>query len=78
MHAMTTTQHKKGGDAIFGHNKLRDIFNGGIFHNAHLSVQVEAGTGISTDLSQSRLADILVQDWDQGKPAATGISFICC
>ena len=39
-------------------------------HTAHLSVhcvQVEAGAGLSTDLSQSRPADILVQDWDRGK-----------
>ena len=39
------------------------------FQTAHMSVQVEAGAGLSTDLSQSRPADILVQDWDQGKPA---------
>ena len=32
------------------------------FHNAHLLVQVEVGAGLSTDLSQSRPADILVQD----------------
>ena len=33
-------------------------------YNAHLSVRVKAGSGLSTDLSQSRLADILVQGWD--------------
>ena len=44
------------------------------FHTAHLSVQVEAGAGLSTDLSQSRPADILVQDWEQGKPATFDIS----
>ena len=37
---------------------------------AHLSVQVEAGTGLTTDLSQSRPADILVQDWDAASEAA--------
>ena len=39
-----------------------------------ISVQVEAGAGLSTDLSQPRPADILVQDWDRGKPAAFDIS----
>ena len=46
------------------------------FHNAHFSVQVEAGAGLSTVLSQSRPADILVQDWDQGKPAVFNISVV--
>ena len=63
------TTCKRGGDAIFRHNNLRDILAGS-FHTAHLSVQVEAGAGLSTDLSQSRPADILVQDWYRGKPAA--------
>ena len=63
------TTCKRGGDAIFRHNNLRDVLAGS-FHTAHLSVQVEAGAGLSTDLSQSRPADILVQDWDRGKPAA--------
>ena len=48
---------------------LRDILAES-FHTARLSVQIEAGAGLSTDLSQSRPADILVQDWDRGKPAA--------
>ena len=41
-----------------------------------MSVQVEAGAGLSTDLSQSRPADIIVQDWDRGKPAALDISVV--
>ena len=41
-------------------------------HNTHLSVQVEA----STDLSQSRSADILLQDWDQGMSAAFDICVV--
>ena len=41
-------------------------------HNTHLSVQVEA----STDLSPSRLADILLQDWDQGMSAAFDICVV--
>ena len=42
----------------------------------YLSVQVDAGAGLSTDLSHSRLADILVQDWGRGKPAACDICVV--
>ena len=42
--------------------------------SVEVSVQVDAG--LSTDLSQSRPADILVQDWDQGKPAAFDICVV--
>ena len=44
------------------------------FHNANQLVQLEAGAGLSTDLSHLRPADILVQDWDRGKPVAFDIS----
>ena len=56
-------------------NKLRDILVES-FYNAHLSVQVEAGAWLSTDLSQTRPANIPVQDWDRGKPAAFDISVV--
>ena len=46
------------------------------FHNAHLPVQVEAAARLCTDLSQSRPADIIVQDCDQGKPAAFNICVV--
>ena len=45
------------------HNRHRDILVKS-FHRAHLSVQVEVGSGHSADLSQSRPADILVMDWE--------------
>ena len=70
-HAITC---KRGGDAVH-HNKLRSILMES-FHNAHLSVPVEADAWLSTDLSQSRLTDIIVQDWDRGKPAAFDISVV--
>ena len=35
--------------------------------NAHLSVQVEVGNNLTLD--NSRLADVLVGNWDRGKPA---------
>ena len=69
------TTCKRGGDAIFRHSNLQNILAES-FHTAHLSVQVEAGAGLSTDLSQSRPADILVQDWDRGKPATFDISVV--
>ena len=37
-------------------------------HRAHASVQVEAGAGLFPDHSQSRPADIRVQNWDLGRP----------
>ena len=46
---------KEGADAIFRHYNLQDILAES-FQTAHLSVQVEAGAGLSTDLSQSRTA----------------------
>ena len=52
------------------------IFWQNSFHIAHLSVQVEAGAELSTDLSLSRPADIFVQDWDRGKPATFDISVV--
>ena len=63
------TTCKRRGDAIFRHNNILAES----FHTAHLS---EAGAGLSTDLSQSRPADILVQDWDRGKPVAFEISVV--
>ena len=69
------TTCKRGGDAIFRHNNLLDIL-AEAFQTAHLSVQAEAGAGLSTDFCQSRPADILVQDWDCRKPAAFDISVV--
>ena len=49
---------KRGGDAVLRHNKLRDILVES-FHQAHIHVQVEAGSGLSHDHSNSRPADIV-------------------
>ena len=43
-------------------------------NRAHLSVKVEAGYGLSRDHINSRPADILVQSWDRGKPAAFDVT----
>ena len=46
------------------------------FHRAHASVQVEASAGLFPDHSQSRPADILVQNWDLGRPVALDITVV--
>ena len=53
---------KRGGDAVLRHNKLRDILVESL-NRAHIHVQVEAGSGLSHDHSNSRPADILIFDW---------------
>ena len=45
-------------------------------HRAHASVQVEAGAGLFPDHSQSRPADILLQNWNLGRPVALDISVV--
>ena len=72
-HHVATCKH--GGDAVLRHNKLRDILVES-FHQAHICVQVEAGSGLSQDHSNSRPADILVFDRDQGKPAALDLTVV--
>ena len=66
---------KCGGDAVLKHNKLRDILVES-FHRAHIHVQVEAGSDLSQDRSHFRPADILVFDWDHGKPVALDLAVV--
>ena len=69
-HHAVTCRH--GGDVIC-HNRLRDdIFD--LCHHAHLSVRLEKGNGLTTDLDHTRPADILIAGWDRGKPAALDIT----
>ena len=63
-HAVTC---RRGGDAVTCHNYLRDTFVD-LCSNAHLSVQVEVGNNLALD--NSRPANVLVDNWDRGKPAA--------
>ena len=37
---------------------------------AHLGVKVEVGNNLTQDHDHTRLADVLVHNWSQGKPAA--------
>ena len=58
---------------VIRHNQLRDIV-ADYCRQAHLSVRVEAGYGLSSDHSNTRPADVLVQGWDRGSPAALDIT----
>ncbi|KAL5515417.1 hypothetical protein EMCRGX_G000578 [Ephydatia muelleri] len=62
-----------GGDVVTRHNRLRDIFVE-FCRQAHLSVRVEAGFGLSRVQRKTRPADVLVQDWVRGSPAAIDIT----
>ena len=70
-HHAATCRH--GGDVVARHNRLRDIVTN-FCRRAHLSVQVEVGYGLARDHINSRPADILVQGWDRGKPAAFDVT----
>eukprot|EP00731_Ephydatia_muelleri_P002068 Em0001g2068a len=60
---------KRGGDAVFRHNRLRDVVAESC-RLAHLSVKVEARNNLTPDHSHTRPADVLVQNWSRGRPAA--------
>ena len=64
-----------GGDVVLRRNALRDTLMH-FLHHAHASVQVEAGAGLFPDHSQSRPADILVQNWNLGRLVALDISVV--
>ena len=58
-HALTC---KRGSDVIARHNHLRDTLHQ-LFKKALYSPKLEAGSGLGHDQKQSRLADILVNNW---------------
>ena len=64
---------RHGGFVVTRHNLLRDIL-AGFCRRAHLSVKVEVGYGLSRENINSRPADILVQSWDRGHPAAFDVT----
>ncbi|KAL5497303.1 hypothetical protein EMCRGX_G013760 [Ephydatia muelleri] len=57
---------RRGGDVVLRHNQLRDVFVD-ICHKANLGVRIEAGSALTPDLSRSRPADALVNNWIGGK-----------
>ena len=63
------------GDVVLRHNALRDTLVH-FLHRAHASVQVEVGAGLFPNHSQSRPADILLQNWNLGTPVALDISVV--
>ena len=68
-HAATCRQ---GSDVVLCHNHLWHAFVE-FCHQAHLSLKVEGGSGLTPDMSHSWPAAVLVRDWAQGKPAAFDI-----
>eukprot|EP00731_Ephydatia_muelleri_P029871 Em0021g394a len=80
-HLAVTCKH--GGDIVTCHNRLRDVFVESCrracigvqvkLSHAHLSVKVEAGNNLTPDHSHTRPADVLVQNWSRGRPAAFDI-----
>ena len=64
---------RHGGFVVLRPNHLRDTI-ANFCHRAHLSVKVEMGHGLSPSHSNSCPADILVQGWDRGRPAAFDVT----
>ena len=64
---------RHGGDIVISRNKLRDII-ADLCRKAHLSVRVEAGHGMCRDNNHSCPADVLVEGWERGQPAALDIT----
>ena len=58
---------------VLRHNKLRDIFSD-FCQRACLGLRLEMGCGAGFTNTQSRPADVLVPNWDLGKPAAFDLS----
>ena len=65
-HHAVTCRH--GGDVVVRHNLLRDVVVD-FCRQAHLSVSIEKGHGLTRDHSHSRPADVLISGWDMDKPA---------
>ena len=57
--------------AVIRHNQLRGVFSDACCH-AHFPVRIE----ITPDYNHSRPADVLVEGWERGKPAAFDITVI--
>ena len=55
------------------HNLLTDIL-AGFCHKAHLPVKIEVGYGVGRVNINSRPANIFVQGWDRGHPAAFDVT----
>ena len=58
---------------VLRHNQLRDVIVD-ICHKANLGVRIEAGSALTLDLSRSRPADALVNNWIGGYSAAFDVT----
>ena len=63
-HAITCTH---GGDEVTRHNLLQNVV-ANLFCQAHMGVTVEVGYGLTSDLSHTCPADVLVARWEMGLP----------
>ena len=70
-HHAVTCRH--GSNVVIRHNRLRNQIIE-LRCRAHLSVSLEKGNGLTRDLDHTRPADILIAEWDRGKPAALDIT----
>ena len=61
------------GDVVLRHNQLRDVFVD-FCHKANLGVRIEAGSALTPDLSRSRPAKALVNNWISGISAAFDVT----
>ena len=64
---------RRGGDVVMRHNRLRDVIVN-FCHSAHLGVKVEVGSRLTPALRQARPTDVLVADWERGRPAAWDVT----
>ena len=64
---------KRGGDVTLRHNALRDVLYN-TFRRAGFSSHLEVGSGWGQESSRTRLADILVTNWDNGISAAFDVT----
>ena len=62
---------------VLRHNQLRDVFVD-ISHKATLGVRIEAGSALTPDLSRSRPADALVNNWIGGSSATLDVTVTSC
>ena len=60
---------KNGPDVVSRHNRVRDtLFE--FCQRACLGAQLEAGSSLGHEARQTRPADVLIPNWELGKPAA--------
>ena len=64
---------KRGGDVVSHHNRLRDLVLE-FCRRAHQVVRVQKDSGLTSDHSRTRPADILALDWERERHAAFNVT----